>query len=282
MPETTIDDVLLSLRDAGLSAPDRTGVDASCRARLQAEIGRELRGGRARRPLFGSTARLPSAARLATAVGVAVTIAGGTYAVPATRAAVDDAYGALSDWVSGGGGTAPGRPVTADEDVPSWVATESGEKRVLAEAGGEKLVVIRQGDKLTLALAGFGETGTIDDWRKSVSGQRVMLVGPGRFIPNGRHDRRPLFGLVSASVKRIRFNYADGGPSVSEDGLAGAFGITIETNRRPSSLTGYDDAGHLVARLELIADPRDLAAGQTLGDFRYCPDAARGCPPWPE
>jgi hypothetical protein len=282
MPETTIDDALLSLRDAGLTEPDRSGVDVSCRARLQAEIDRELRRGRVRRARFGSPARLPSAARFAAAAGVAVTIAGGTYAVPATRAAVDDVYGALSDWVSGDAGSAPGRPVTAADDVPSWVATESGEKRVLAEAGGEKLVAIRQGDKLTLALAGFGETGTVDDWRKSVSGQRIRLVGPGRFIPNGRHDRRPLFGLVSASVKRVRFNYADGGPSVSAAGLAGAFGITIETNRRPRSLTGYDDAGHLVARLDLIADPHDLVPGQSLGDFRYCPDAARGCPPWPE
>jgi hypothetical protein len=162
------------------------------------------------------------------------------------------------------------------------VTAEDGEKRVLATAGGEKLVAIRKGDKLTLALAGFGESDTIDGWRKSLSGQRIMLVGSGLFIPDGRHDRRPLFGLVSASVRRVSFNYADGSPSVSEDDLAGAFGITIETNRRPSSLTGYDETGRLVARLDLVADPHDLRPGQTLGDFRYCPDTAHGCPPWPE
>jgi hypothetical protein len=218
-------------------------------------------------------------ARFATAVALVAAIAGGAYAVPATRAAVDDVYGAFSDWVSGDEGAAPGRAVAPGEDVPSWVAAEDGEKRVLAQAGGEKLIAIRQGDKLTLALAAFGESDSIEGWRKWFSGRRIRLVGPGgHFIPNGRHDRRPLFGLVSASVKRIRFNYADGGRPVSEDNLAGAFGIVIETDRRPSSLTGYDQAGGLVARLDFVADPHDLAPGRTLGDFRYCP--ARGCLPW--
>jgi hypothetical protein len=217
-------------------------------------------------------------ARLATAVALVAAIVAGAYAVPATRAAVDDVYGAFSDWVSGDEGAAPGRAVAPGEDVPSWVAAEDGEKRVLAQAGGEKLVAIRQGDKLTLALAAFGESDSIEGWRRWFSGQRIRLVGPGSFIPNGRHDRRPLFGLVSASVKRIRFNYADGGRSVSEGDLAGAFGIVIETDRRPRSLTGYDQSGDLVARLDFVADPHDLAPGQTLGDFRYCP--ARGCLPW--
>jgi hypothetical protein len=246
---------------------------------------RTLRGRRARvlRALWpGAPGNVAPVARLAMAVGLVAAVAGGTYAVPVTRAAVDDVYSAFSDWVSGDDGAAPGRAVAAGEDVPSWVAAEDGEKRVLAEADGQKLVAIRQGDKLTLALDGFGTTGTIDSLSQSLSGRRIVIVGPGRFIANGRHDRRPLFGVVSASVKRIRFNYADGGPSVSEDDLAGAFGITIETNRRPSSLTGYDQTGNVVARLDLITDPHDVVAGQPLADFRYCPDAARGCPPWPK
>jgi hypothetical protein len=225
------------------------------------------------------------AARLALALGVIVAVAGGAYAVPVTRAAVDDVSGTLSSWFSGDETAAPGRPVSAREDVPSWVATEDGEKRVLAQAGGEKLVAIRQGDKLTLALAGFGETDSVDGWRRRFAGQRITLVAPGRFLPNGRHDLRPLFGLLSSTVTRIHFNYADDGPPVSEDHLAGAFGIVIETNRRPSSVTAYDQAGNLVARLDFTADPHDLVpgkAGPVLGDFRYCPDAARGCPPWPK
>jgi hypothetical protein len=231
----------------------------------------------------GARPHVHLAARLALALGVIVAVAGSTYAVPVTRAAVDDVYGTLSSWISGDETAAPGRPVSAGEDVPSWVAAEDGEKRVLAQAGGEKLVAVRQGDKLTLALAGFGETATVDRWSRQFAGRRIRLVGPGRFLPNGRHDLRPLFGLVSSTVTRIQFNYADSGAPASEDDLTGAFGIVIETDRRPSSLTGYDQAGNLVARVDFIADPRDLVpgkSGQVLGDFRYCPDAARGCPPW--
>jgi hypothetical protein len=225
------------------------------------------------------------AARLVLALGVIVAVAGGIYAAPVTRAAVDDVYGTLSGWISGDETAAPGRPVSAGEGVPPWVAAEGGEKRVLAQAGGETLIAIRQGDKLTLALAGFAETDTVDGWRRQFAGQRIKLVGPGRFLPNGRHDQRPLFGLVSSTVTRIQFNYADDRPPVAKDHLTGAFGIVIETNRRPSSLTGYDQAGNPVARADFTADPHDLVpgkAGQILGDFRYCPDAAHGCPPWPK
>jgi hypothetical protein len=74
---------------------------------------------------------------------------------------------------------------------------------------------------------------------------------------------------VAGSVKRIQFNYADGRRPVSQARLDGAFGLVIEANRRPSSLTGYDKTGHLIARFDL--------SNPTLG-FRYC--TARGCPPW--
>jgi hypothetical protein len=272
MLRTSVDDVLLCLRDTGLGDRDPAAADVACRARLQAEIEREYRRG----PIRRSRRRFPRFATVApTVVAVAVAIAGATYAVPVTRAAVDDVYGALSDWVSGDAGSAPGRPVTAAEDVPSWVATESGEKRVLAQADGQKLFAIRQGDKLTFALANYGTTATIDDWRKSIEGRRIVTIGPGDFVPNGRHDLRPLFGLVAGSVKRIQFNYADGGPPVSQAGLDGAFALTIETNRRPNSLTGYDQDNHLIARLDLSTIPPYGV------DFRYCPDVVRGCPPWP-
>lgn len=235
-----------------------------------------------RRVWPGALNDLAPVARLAVVFAVVLAIAAGTYAVPATHAAIGDVYGAFSDWVAGDDGAAPGRALAPGEDLPAWVATQDGEKRVLAQAGGEKLVALRQGDKLTLALADFGTTGTVPDLLRSLARQPIMLVGPGRFIPDGSHSRRPLFGLTSSSVKQIRFNYADGGPSVSVDDLSGAFGILIETNRRPRSLTAYDENGNLVSRLALSTASHDPAPGTNLaGDFRYCPDAARGCPRWP-
>ncbi|MCW3024545.1 MAG: hypothetical protein JWR30_3867 [Conexibacter sp.] len=68
----------------------------------------------------------------------------------------------------------------------------------------------------------------------------------------------------------------------SQDHLDGAFGFRIRTNRRPSSLTGYDETGRLVARKTFIADPRDATSVNDLaGDFGYCTGVA-GCPPWLE
>jgi len=175
------------------------------------------------------------AARFAAVAAALLAIAGATYAVPTTRAAVDDAYDSLTSWVSGSDSPPPGRKVRADDVLPPWVQSEEGDKRVLAQAGNEKLVAIRRGDQLTLALDDFGESASLDQLRKDLTGRRIVLVGPGRFIPDGRHDRRPLFGVAATTVHRVQFNYADGGPSDSANDLNGAFGLIIDTNRRPSS-----------------------------------------------
>jgi hypothetical protein len=221
-------------------------------------------------------------AQVVTAVAVVALIAA-TYAVPITRAAVGDVYDSLAGWVSGNDDAAPGTPVGADDSVPSWVAAEDGEKRVLAEADGERLYVIRDGRKLTLALNDFGQSGTVDSFRRGLSGQRIQLVSPGHFVADGHHDRRALFGLVSSTVTRIRYTYADGGPSQTADNLSGAFGIVVDANRKPSALLGYDAAGNVVARVSLVTDPKALVpndASQSFADFRYCPGAAAACPAW--
>jgi hypothetical protein len=212
---------------------------------------------------------------------------GGAYAVPATRAAVDSLYDStLAHWLSGDEAAAPGRAAVAGEELPDWLASEQalhgkGDARVLAEAGGDQLVALRQGQKISLGVADFSETSSVDDLRQKLAGQQIRLLAPGRFVPNGRHDLRPIFGLVSASVTRIQLNYADGRSPATQDHLEGAFGLTIHTNRRPLSLTGYDETGRLVARKTFVRDPRRAtSAGDMVGDFRYCPTVA-GCPPWP-
>jgi hypothetical protein len=252
----------LAEHDAQRSPRRRHGVFANARLRLW------------------TTGRLAPAARLATIVGLIIALAGGAVSVPATRAAVSDVYSAFSGWLSGDESAAPGRAVTPGEVVPSWVRAENGQKRVLAETDGQKLVAIRQGNKLTLALDDYGTTSTIDDAGQSISRQQIMVVGPGRFLPNGDHDMRPLFGLTVGAIERIQFNYADGVRPVSESGLTGAFAITIQANRQPDSLTGYDRAGNVIARLNLVTDPHELRPGQTFGDFRYCLAVATGCSPW--
>jgi hypothetical protein len=241
-----------------------------------------------RRARPGIAGRLAPARRFAAALGAVTALIGGAYAAPPTRAAVDSLYDStLARWFSGQDPAAPGRPAAAGEDLPDWLASEqalhgAGDARVLAQADGDELVALRQGERITLGVAGFSQTASVDDLRKELSGQQIRLLAPGRFVANGRHDLRPIFGLVAASVTRIQFNYADGTPPASEEHLNGAFGFTIQANRRPSSLTGYDHSGHLIARKSFIADPREAtSANDLIGDFRYCPDAA-GCPPWPK
>jgi hypothetical protein len=235
----------------------------------------------------GIPGRLAPVVRFAAALGVMTALIAGTYAVPTTRAAVGDLYDStLAHWFSGEEPTPPGRPAVAGEDLPDWLASEQalhgeGDARVLAEADGDELVALRQGERISLGVAGFSQTTSVDELRKELSGQRIRLLAPGKFVPNGRHDLRPIFGLVSASLTRIQLNYADGTIPASQDHLNGAFGFTIQTNRRASSLTGYDAAGRLIARKPFIADPRDATAvNDQVGDFRYCPDVA-GCLPWP-
>jgi hypothetical protein len=250
--------------------------------------------GRARRLALAGLARpaipgrLVPAVRLAAALGAVTALIGGAYAVPPTRAGVDSLYDStLAHWLSGDEAAAPGRPAVAGEDLPDWLASEQalhgeGDTRVLAEANGDQLVALRQGQNISLGVAGFSQTSTVDDLRQQLVGQQIRLLAPGRFVPDGRHDLRSIFGLVSAPVTRIQLNYADGTSPATQDHLKGAFGFTIQTNRRPLSLTGYDETGRLIARKTFVPDARHLtAATDLIGDFRYCP-AVAGCPPWPK
>lgn len=272
MHDGRIDDLLAVFGKLG-GERDLASVDATCRARLQIEIDRELArgtGARSRSWAF----RVP---RALTAFVASVLLAG-AYAAPLTHGAIESVFNSFSGWVSGDDDAAPGRALSPGDDAPPWVTAADGEKRVLAEAGGEQLVAVRSGGKLTLALADFGETGTIADLSRSVAGSDIHLVGPGRFT-SARHDRRSLFGLTSHAVESIRFNYADGGPSVLAAGLDGAFGIVIDANRRPLSITGYDRSGAVISRLSFVTDPGQVSTDKVLGDFRYCPGIS-GCPHW--
>lgn len=270
MPESRLDEILLGLRDAGLGSAGTDAIDAACRSRLDAEIARERRPRVRRSPR--TTLVLPRLTGTAVVAGV-LAVAACTYAVPATRAAVDDVYGALADWIAPGDHAAPGRAVNAGETLPDWVTAEDGEKRVLAEAAGEKLIAIRRGDRITFALNNYGQSGSVEDLRSYLEGKKLVVIGPGDWVADGRHDLRPLFGVTTASIERIRFDYADGGAPVTASGLSGAFAIVVESNRRPGSLTGYDQDGKPITRVDLMS---------SRADYRYCPGVGPVCKPWPK
>jgi hypothetical protein len=217
------------------------------------------------------TARRRSRARrLAAGASAAMLLGAGSYAVPATRAAVNDVYGWIAPWF-GDDGQAPGRALTAQDDAPDWVRQEPGEKRVIAEAGGVKLIAVRgSGDRLSVALGdSFGESGSIDSWRERFADHAIVVLGPASFSPTRQFDehwRRPLFGLVSKPVTRIELDYASG-PPATQDGLRGGFGLLADAMRPLRALIGYDAAGRQIGRLDMSGL-----------DLRICKEV-RGCPP---
>jgi hypothetical protein len=271
MRDTKIDQLLLMLAWEN-DISDLPAVDEACRRRLRSEMERE-RSRALGAPFIPIRFRLRSMIALAASVLLA-----GAYVAPATHGALESVFKSFSGWVAGHDEAGPGRVVAPNEDLPAWVVAQEGEKRILAEAGGEQLVAIRSGEKLTLALAGFGETGTISGLSRSVAGDGIVIVGPGRFLSDD-HNRRSLFGLTSSAIESVQFTYADGSPPVVASGLDGAFGIVIETDRRPASISGYDASGRRITQLIFASDPRDLSPGHVLGDFRYCPGVS-DCLPW--
>jgi|GEM_PF-5920051 len=209
--------------------------------------------------------------RAALGVLLALVVVGGAAAVPATRAGVDSVYDSIAAWVGGDDAPAPGRPLTPADEVPGWLRHWGGERRVLAEAGGAKMIAVRERDgRLTIALgSSFAETGTIDDYRERLGDRATVLVGPADAAPGhplDAHWRRPLFGLATNVVTRVKLRYAFG-PSTIDRHVDGAFGLLVDTTRRLRELVAYDRTGHVVDRRDL----RRL-------DLRLCREV-RGCPP---
>src|SRR4051794_38719913 len=111
--------------------------------------------------------RRRAATRLAIAAAGAVVIGYCTYAVPATRAAIDDVYGAMTDWIaSDDAADAPGRALGPREDAPDWVRNTSGAKRLIAENGGARLYAFQESNgNLSVALGeAVGISASVEGW----------------------------------------------------------------------------------------------------------------------
>jgi hypothetical protein len=187
-----------------------------------------------------------------------------TYAVPATRAAMDDVY----SWISGSDDASPSGELRT---APAWVRHASGTKQLIARNGDAQLWVIRRGDYIDIALGdSVGEGGTVEDWRDRFSNQALVLLGPGAFSgparPFDASWRRPLFGLVARTVTRVELRYASGGPA-TQDGLNGGFVLAADARRPLRTLVAYDAAGRELQRLDVSGI-----------DLHACFDV-RGCPP---
>jgi hypothetical protein len=208
----------------------------------------------------------------APALAALVLLVGGAYAVPPTRAALDDIAGAFSDWISGDSAARPGRPLGANEQAPDWVRDPrfAGDPRVIAAADGYKLyaAVMRDGS----VEFDLGNTGVGLGFDPSGFKERALYVlGPGSVTNADEHGHVPLFGVTARSIRSIELTYGSG-PPLRVDGVDGGFVLLAEPDRSPREVIAFDAARNEVAR-ELVDDSDHY--GPRIDWSQYGPTAPR-------
>lgn len=199
--------------------------------------------------------RLPSlpAARPAVAVAAATALLlGGAYAVPATRAAIDDLTGSIASsfgaYQRGEDAQAPGRPLGHDEAAPFYDrAFAHNSPRVIAEAGGYKLVAyLSPSGSLSFDL---GETGVGMGYPSAseLSAGAVYVLGPGAMQHADAAGHVPLFGLAAESVASVELEY-ETGPPLRLDGVEDGWVLLAEPARSPQAIVARNAADEVIER----------------------------------
>jgi hypothetical protein len=181
----------------------------------------------------------------------------GFYAVPGTRAAIEDATdgvaGSFSGWLGGDSADAPGTPLRAHQEAPAyfhegaWSKQNVHEPRVIAAAGGYKLFAyIQRSGALGFDLGntGFGMGGfTAHNFRHGA----IEVLGPGAMRHADADGHVPLFGISAKAVKSVQLVYGSGAP-LEVSGIDGGFVLLAEPEREPREVVAYDGAGEVLGR----------------------------------
>jgi hypothetical protein len=193
---------------------------------------------------------------LPTIAALALLLAG-IYAVPTTRAAIEDAAnsaaGSFSGWLGGDSAKAPGVPLKAHQEAPSyfhdgaWSRRNVHQPRVIAAAGGYKLFAYIQSSGslgFDLGNTGFGMGGyTARNFHDSA----LEVLGPGSMRHADAGGHVPLFGISAEAVKSVELVYGSG-PPLKVDGIDGGFVLLVEPGREPREVVAYDGDGEVVER----------------------------------
>jgi hypothetical protein len=220
----------------------------------EAEIARVV--ARAARPARRSwVGRSANGWRRLAAAGLAavVLLGGGAYAVPVTRAAIDDVAGTFAGWLRGEEAAAPGRPLGPNEPAPDYFHDPryTRDPRVVAEADGYKLYAARQPDgtvEFDLGNTGVGLGFSAD----AFSDRALYVLGPGSVQNADEHGHVPLFGVTARSVRIVELTYEQG-PPLRVDSVAGGFVLLAEPARGPREVLAFDAQGEVVGR-QLVDD----------------------------
>lgn len=249
MPTHQIDDGLLeaAFSPARVLEPSAAEV-ASVLARLQAEPLRSPK--RPRQRASWRRLALPMLAALAL-------LFASFYAVPLTRAAFEDAAGSVagsfSAWLGGDSAEAPGVPLKAHQEAPSyfhdgsWSRRNVHQPRVIAAAGGYKLFAYIEGSGalgFDLGNTGVGMGGYT---ARNFDDSPMEVLGPGSMRYADVHGHVPLFGISARAVKSVRLDYGSGPPLEVSD-VNGGFVLLVEPGRDPREVVAYSGDGEVLAR----------------------------------
>lgn len=184
-------------------------------------------------------------------------LTGGLYAVPATRAAIEDAAATLAEAFSGysRGDTAaaPGRALQPEEAAPEYFGDTfrgrsiARDQRVLAEAGGYKLYAYRApSGSISFDLGDTGFAMGFESVEELDSGA-IYVLGPGSMQYADARGHVPLFGIAADSVRSIELRY-ESGPPLRLDGVRSGFVLLAEPDRGPREVVAFDAEGEAVER----------------------------------
>ncbi len=244
-----IDEVLLraAFSPARALEPSETEL-ASVLARLQSE---PLRGPkRPQREAGRRRLALPTIAALAFLLA-------GSYAVPGTRAAIDDAAnsvaGSFSGWLGGDSADAPGVPLKTHQEAPfyfhdgAWSRRHVHQPRVIAAAGGYKLFAyVERSGALAFDLGNTG-VGMGGYTARTFHDSPLEVLGPGALRHADADGHVPLFGISAPSVESVQLVYGSGPPLEVSD-VNGGFVLLAEPGREPREVVAYDGNGEVLGR----------------------------------
>jgi hypothetical protein len=198
-------------------------------------------------------ARLASGHAVTLAIALIVLLGAGVYAVPATRATIDDITSSLASWVEGDEDAAPGRAVRPEDDTPDWIRTD--DTRLIAKVRDLPLYVSHtenhQGIDGLEFMAGnaFGIWDSVEGWRSRFDNHAVVVLGPSPVSSRMNCDEFALFGVTAGSVASMALTYASGEPTRA-DGLDGGFAVIADAHRPLDEVIVYDEAGRELERTD--------------------------------
>ncbi len=196
----------------------------------------------------------------APALGLAALLVAGTGALAATNVLNPDLGSFL------GGGSPPGRPLTAAE-TPGWIkqaqrAAGHADAALVASAGSHRLIAYR--DSAGNVCFDYDESVAECDPPAYLVGQLAkqpfVLRGPIRDHPGTADTHGSLFGFVRDGIATVRLDYPDG-RSLRAPAANGTFVVPIALGDHPTQLVGLTADGKETSShdlSQLVAD--ELAA----------------------